>query len=272
MNATVSDFIDMMDVIAPTRLAEEWDNVGLQLGAGDWPVRSVWVSLDPRPEVVDRAAEADVDLLITHHPLIFKPLRAIDTGSPIGSIITRALRSRMAIFAAHTNLDSAPEGLNDRMARTIGMADQRPLVPSNSDNGAGRAAGLGRIGWLATPADLATFSERVRTALGVTGALKVAGELDLQVTTVAVCSGSGSSLVRPFLDSDAEVFVTGDLRYHDALDVQDAGRGLLDVGHFASEVIVVDMLVQRLSEMSRAAGLAVSIAPCRSQADPFTSL
>jgi len=270
MKATVSDVVDMMEVIAPTRLAEEWDNVGLQVGAGDWPVGTVWVSLDPRPDVVDQAAEAGADLLITHHPLLFKPLRSVDPSTPVGAILVRALASKTAIYAAHTNLDSAVDGLNDLLAGAIGLTDLRPLAAVASGDDAGE--GLGRIGRLPAPLELETFARQVETALGVKSAAKLSGRADLKVETAAVCSGSGSSLMRQFLNSDAQVYVTGDLRYHDALDAQDADRGLVDIGHFASEAIVVDLLVRRLSEMARSKGMNLTVEPCRIQRDPFRTL
>lgn len=272
MDATVAQVMDMMETIAPTRLAEEWDNVGLQVGAADWPVRSVWVSLDPRPDAIGQAAEAGVDLLITHHPLIFKPLRAIDPATPVGSMIHQALLSKIAVYSAHTNLDSARDGLNDLLARTIGLTDLRPLDPIDADRGDGATEGLGRIGRLDPAMHLGEFAARVDAALGADGTVRFAGRADLRVETAAVASGGGSSLMRRFMASGAQVLATGDLRYHDGLDVQDADRGLVDIGHFASEAIVVEMLVRRLSEMAHAAGLDLSIVPWTGQSEPFRSL
>lgn len=272
MEARISDIIDLMEVIAPSRLAEEWDNVGLQVGARDWPVRSIWVSLDPRPDVVAQAVRAGIDLLITHHPLLFKPLRSIDPSTPVGSIVARALSSGTAIYAAHTNLDSAVDGLNDLLARTIGLTDLRPLAENQRDADNKGPEGLGRVGRLERPADLETFAGRIDKTLRLEGAGRISGRPDIRVEKVAVCSGSGSSLMRRFLDSDAQVYVTGDLRYHDALDAQDADRGLVDIGHFASEAIVVGMLVRRLSKMAEDAGMSISIEPCFIQRDPFRTL
>ncbi len=123
MDPTVSDIIDVLESIAPQALAEKWDNVGLQVGDPGRPVKNIWVALDPTYQVVNAACHQKVDLLITHHPLIFKPLQSLDFSTPEGSIIDLAVRHRLAIFAAHTNLDSALGGINDVLAGRIGLDD-----------------------------------------------------------------------------------------------------------------------------------------------------
>lgn len=272
MDARISDIVKIMDAIAPPGLAEDWDNAGLQVGAADWPVRSIWVCLDPRPDIVDQAAEAGVDLLISHHPLIFKPLKSVDPSTPICGVIAKALVSRTAIFAAHTNLDSAAGGLNDILAWTIGLTDLATLAPSSFKTGGNEPEGLGRIGRLPEPVTLDAFANRVGNSLKNNGTAKVCGRSDLMVETVAVCSGSGSSLMGQFLSSGAQAYVTGDLRYHDALNALDADRGLIDVGHFASEVIVVDVLAERLVRLAEEAGLEISVQPRTARRDPFRPL
>ncbi len=121
MPVTLSKIIKIMETIAPSYLAEEWDNVGLQLGQNDWQVRKIWVALDPLPDVVSAACDKNVDMLITHHPLIFRPLSALDFNTTVGSIIHRAIQCQMAVFSAHTNLDSVTDGLNDILAKRIGL-------------------------------------------------------------------------------------------------------------------------------------------------------
>ena len=122
MASAVSDIIHVLDNLAPPALAEEWDNIGLQVGDPSWPVRHIWIALDPTLEVVDAACRRNVDLLITHHPLIFKPLKSIIFHTPLGKIIDLATRNHLAIFAAHTNLDSAIGGVNDILADRIDPA------------------------------------------------------------------------------------------------------------------------------------------------------
>ena len=121
MAHTLSDIIQILDNLAPPFLAEEWDNCGLQLGDPGWSVTKIWVALDPTLQVVEAACDQKVDLLITHHPLIFKPLKSIEFHTPLGAVLNMATRQNLAIFSAHTNLDSATGGLNDILARRIGL-------------------------------------------------------------------------------------------------------------------------------------------------------
>jgi dinuclear metal center YbgI/SA1388 family protein len=266
--ATVADIINVMSAIAPPNLAEDWDNVGLQVGRVDWPVHRVWIALDPSPDVVSAACQREVDLLITHHPLIFRPLNFVDFDSAIGAAIWMAAKNKLAIFAAHTNFDSAVDGLNDILARRIGLTKLQPLVkPEDSQND----GGLGRIGELTKPLDLKSFALNVKKKLGVVS-LKVAGDLTMIISKVAVCTGSGSSLIHNFFSSGAQVFISGDLHYHDAKEALPKKLGLLDIGHFASEQLMIEVLAERLSRLLTDKEFSVNVEACRLEKDPFLSL
>jgi dinuclear metal center YbgI/SA1388 family protein len=134
MTGTVAHIVRILDRLAPPRLAESWDNVGLQLGDPSWPVKKIWTALDPLPEVVAKACEQEVDVLVTHHPLFFKPIQRIDCGKPLGRIVEMALSRRLAIFSAHTNLDSVQGGVNDVLAGRMGLGHLRVLAdPVDAD-------------------------------------------------------------------------------------------------------------------------------------------
>ncbi len=124
----------IMEQVAPSRLAEDWDNAGLQVGKKDWLIRTIWVALDPGPDVVAHACEKNVDLLITHHPLIFSPLKSIDFSTPTGSVVHMASQHRLAVFAAHTNLDSVAGGVNDVLASKIGLKNMKVLAKAENGN------------------------------------------------------------------------------------------------------------------------------------------
>lgn len=276
MRATVADILRIMDAIAPARLAEQWDNVGLQLGADNWPVRTIWTALDPGIEVVEAAVKNDVDLLITHHPLFFQPIDHIDFNTPEGRVIRRAATRPMAVIAAHTNLDSARRGLNDQLAKMIGLKNLCPLAPApNSVDSrqeaaapAGTGEGLGRVGDLDRAMDLASLASKIKDVNGIPS-LRAVGPADLSVQRVAVCTGSGGGLLDYFFSSGAQVYVTGDLRYHDARRVEAAGRGALDMGHFASEHIMVELLARQLREKLSESDFTVEVKACRLENDPF---
>jgi dinuclear metal center YbgI/SA1388 family protein len=264
-----------MEAIAPARLAESWDNVGLQVGHRRWPVATVMVALDPLTAVVAAACRAGAGLLVTHHPLIFKPLQRLDLETPVGAIIAMALEHRLAIFSAHTNLDSAADGLNDLLARRIGLTLEGALSPLN-DPSAGMAAitsreGLGRVGTLPAAMTLEALARQVQTRIPA-ARVRFAGERDLLVKRVALCSGSGGSLLEIFAGSGCEAFISGDLRYHDARWAEENGRGLIDIGHFASEHLVVADLAQRLQAGLHQRGLRVAVTAFGDENEPFKNI
>lgn len=273
MTACVNDICHVMEAIAPARLAESWDNVGLQVGHRGWPVETVMVALDPLTAVVAAACRVGAGLLVTHHPLIFKPLERLDLETPLGAILDMALKHRLAIFAAHTNLDSAADGLNDLLARRIGLTPDGALAPADAPpagQAADRAAreGLGRVGLLPEALPLEALARQVQNRIQA-AQVRYAGKKDLAVKRVALCSGSGSSLLETFAASGCEAYISGDLRYHDARWAEEAGRGLIDIGHFASEHLVVADLAERLQTGLDRRGLGVAVQAYDGETEPF---
>jgi len=281
MAHTLSDIIRILDNLAPPSLAEEWDNSGLQLGDPGWPVNKIWVALDPTMPVVEAACARDVDLLITHHPLIFKPLKAIEFHTPLGAVLYTAARQNLAIFTAHTNLDSAPGGLNDILAHRIGLNDLNPLAaggviqrfeddihpPVSREH----RPGIGRVGRLGKAMDLKSFARAIKEKMGLE-LVKFAGDPHLSIKKVAVCTGSGSGLLSNFFASGAQVYVSGDIRYHDARDVEAANLGVIDIGHFWSENFIAEALATRLGTIFAESGINVAIEACDIEIDPFKVL
>ena len=281
MGATVRQLIQIMDQLAPPWLAEEWDNVGLQIGDPRLPVRRIWVALDPSPEVVKAACGKDVDLLITHHPLIFRPLKSIDFDTPGGSIIQMASQHQLAIFCAHTNLDIVRDGVNDVLAKRLGLKHLGILEPvkvgephKNGNlplDGGEVEHGIGRIGSLGKTTSLKSLALMVKEKLKLEFA-KVTGNPELKVTRVAICSGSGSSLMQTFISSGAQVYISGDIRYHDARDAESANRGIIDIGHFPSEHLMVEALVHQLGKILNKEGIKAKVEACNIEKDPFIIL
>lgn len=273
----LTDLIALMERLAPPSLAEDWDNCGLQIGSGDWLIRSIWVALDPLPTVVQAASDSGVDLLITHHPLFFRPLKRVDLGTSLGRILETAVKSHTAIYSAHTNLDSTYDGINDVLADMIGIQEARAMVPAKDAmeiDGVvrdGKTIGLGRIGDLDQPISAMHLFENLKKRFNLKN-IRLAGRIGGTIRRVAVCSGAGSSLIDRFLKSDAELFITGDLRYHDARTVEEAGKVILDLGHFASEHIIVDTLAKKLNKTCRDKGWTLTVDPCTLECDPFVTV
>lgn len=252
----------------PPALAQQWDNVGLQVGDTRASVQSVWVALDPTAEVVRAACRRNVDLLITHHPLIFKPLTCVNFHRPVGAIIELAARHRLAIFAAHTNLDSVAGGLNDVLARRIGLRNLKPLEAAGQSIDSAAVEGIGRVGDLDGSIALEALVAGIKESLGLER-IRFAGDPALPVERAAVCSGSGGSLLPAFFSSGAQAYISGDLRYHDARDVEAENLGLVDIGHFASEHLIVEVLAGRLEKIIAQKAMNVTVKACDFEVDPF---
>jgi len=270
MDLLLADIIQLLEDIAPPSLAEEWDNAGLQIGDPRSRVEKVWVALDPGPEVVAAACRSRVNLLVTHHPLFFRPVKRIEIQTPLGAIVAQAVRHRLAVYTLHTNLDAAADGLNDLLARRLGLQRRRPLVQQRvvAD---GRRHGMGRIGALQRTRSLSDLAREVKQRLGAE-AVRMAGDPELRVKRVALSTGSGGSLVAEFLRTEADVFISGDLRYHEVRDIEYARRGAIDVGHFHSEHLMTTAITHRLRRAfcRRHPRLRVEAFP--HEKDPFTVL
>jgi dinuclear metal center YbgI/SA1388 family protein len=366
---TVKDIIGLMDQLAPARLAQEWDNCGIQCGNPDATVNRAVVALDPSPDVVKAACDQGATLLITHHPLIFRPVKNMVLNTPLGRVIEMAVSRGLTIFAAHTNLDSVQGGLNDRFAEIIGLQNVRLLtaetdsrfvklavyvpesafqpvfdailetdagligsysgctfrqkgigtfVPGNDTRPftgkPGRLEsveelriemrvpevkattvlehirrhhpyevmaydiyslypetdvhGIGRVGEFKTPLTLTDLSEKLKQVFGLID-LRVSGPRDRMISKAALCTGSGAGLMKAFFASDADVYISGDLKFHDAKDAQMQDRTLIDIGHFASEIIMTDLVAVRLTEMIREKGWNVTVTAHKNEEDPF---
>lgn len=275
MPTTVEDIIEVMEEIAPAHLAETWDNPGLQVGHRGWPVKKILISLDPTPDVMNHAAEASADMLITHHPLLFRPLKSVDLSTPIGGIVGAAIKNTIAVYAAHTNLDSVVDGLNDMLAMRLGLNNVSALAPHVGETAETftekQQNGLGRIGNLPEATDVVSLCRTLKNILGLES-VRMVGEPQQTVGRVAICTGSGSSLLERFFSSDADLFITGDVGYHDAREVEDRKTALIDIGHFGSEHIMVDKLGERLRKLLGRLHPNVEVITCEVEKDPFVVL
>ena len=237
------DVMQAMERIAPRRLAEEWDNPGLLVGSPHDEVRKILVALDVREETVERAIEDGCDLIVAHHPLIFRALKALRTDDATGCKIARLIKADIAVFAAHTNLDSAAGGVNDVLAERLELHDVAPLVEGAADS----EPGLGRIGSLRAEFSLEDFAALVKEKLGLSS-MRVACAGERKISRVALCGGSGAEFVGRAAAKGADAYVTGDVKYHDAERAIGLGIHVLDAGHFATEQPIVARLAERLKK------------------------
>jgi dinuclear metal center YbgI/SA1388 family protein len=246
----IAGFLDALDVLAPADLAEDWDNVGLIVGRRTHVVRRVLVALDLRAEVLAEAHDTGADTVLVHHPPIFPSLAQVSDARVGSQLVLSAAESRIAVVAAHTNLDCTRGGLNDQMAVLLGLIGSVPLDPSAVDAG----VGLGRVGACGAQrlADLVT-----RVSAVVAGPVTWVGDPSRQITRVACCTGSGGSLLERALAVAADVYVTSDLKYHDADRAE--GLGLICLPHGRIEAVTLALWSPLLVAALEESGVTVSV-------------
>ncbi|WP_020587696.1 Nif3-like dinuclear metal center hexameric protein [Desulfobacter curvatus] len=269
---TVKQIIKIVDQIAPFSLAESWDNSGLQAGDPGWQVSKILIALDVTDKVLSEAEKLGCDMLITHHPLIMSHEKQIDFSRMPGSAVLTSARSRIAIISAHTNLDKVQDGLNDYLAKKLGIFCTDVFLADEVENeSAGQIQGLGRIGQLGGTMTLEQLACRIKEKLGIPR-VRIIGHPGNMVSTAALCSGSGGSLTTQFLSSGMDVYITGDLKYHEARDIESHGKSAVDVGHFSSEFIAVELLKNLLRQMFDAAKYDIVINTYDQEQDPFLTI
>ncbi|WP_303721635.1 Nif3-like dinuclear metal center hexameric protein [Malonomonas rubra] len=370
--ACLTDLVGLLNVLYAPGLAEDWDNVGLQIGDPTAEIKRVLVCLDAEEIAIEAAVRADAQLVVSHHPLIFKGLKRLTPSDEVGRVLFRAIRNNIAVFSAHTNLDRAADGLNDWLAARIGIENCQPLekpqragyyklvvfVPQGHETalmealfaaGAGNIGqydhcsfrtegigsfrgseatdpfiglpgqheetgefrletivpgarltkvvermrkahpyeevaydliplansrddiGLGRIGRLAEETSLQQFAEQMRERLNLPS-LRLVGDRMQKINKVAVCGGSGASLLSEALRQGADCLVTGDVKYHDAQRARSEGLALIDAGHFGTEKLMVPELAVRLRHALDERRLPVEVIEMAAEQDPFTTI
>ena len=269
MAVTICDLLGRLDAVIPFCLAESWDNCGLQAGRPEASVTKILVALDVTMEVMAGALAWGADLVLTHHPLMIAPLKQLDFSVMPGSAIALSAAHNISIISLHTNLDKARGGLNDYFSRLLGLTELVCLQSSCENDGAnGCMEGIGRVGQLPVPVTLAALGEQVKTIFRA-GHVRRVGSPDMMVNTVAVCTGSGESLLKDVFHSGAQAYITGDLKYHGARDIESSGMGAIDVGHFASEHIVIDLLQEKVKAISVQGELNLDVKGYAGESEPF---
>ena len=229
----VKDIIKVIEDFAPLSIQEGWDNSGLSIGSPEDEVTSVLLALDCTPELVDEAVACGADMIITHHPLIFSGLKKVSPDDLTGAAVIKAIKAGISIYAAHTNADKVLEGVSGAMAARLGLTDVQVL----SDEGDGN--GLGVVGDLPQPmtAQQVVALVKERFSLKV---VKASRPVTGMVSRVAMCGGSGSSLIGAARKSGAQLYISGDISYHNYFTQGDFM--LMDIGHYESEIDIVDIL------------------------------
>lgn len=240
MSVKCSSIMSYMEGLAPRSLAEDWDNVGLLLGNKDRDVGRILTCLDVTPAVVQEAEAGKVDLIISHHPFIFSGLKRIREDEVPGGLIYRLIRADIAVFSAHTNLDFAKGGLNETLALRVGLSDIKGLEKRGAE------IPYGNVGLLGESVTLPQFVEKVKTQLGLDH-VRVIGEVESVRRVGVFCGSFDKGIIDSLIGEKVDVLLTGDVKHHDALALLEGGICTIDAGHYGTESLIGDRLVELLS-------------------------
>ena len=233
----VKDIISVIETFAPLSIQESWDNSGLIIGSPEQEVHGVLLGFDCTAELVDEAVERGADMIVTHHPLIFGGIKRISPDDPVGLAVMKAVAAGVAVYAAHTTADKVLGGVSGAMARRLGLGGVRIL-----DEEPG-GYGLGAVGDLPSPMEAAAFIEYVKSRFGLK-VVRCSHAPEVPIERVAMCGGSGGSLIGKARESGAQAYLCGDISYHHFFTTKDFM--VIDIGHFEGEVEIVEILFSLL--------------------------
>jgi len=252
----LKDILNLLNEIAPFQHMAEWDNAGLQVGDQSKEINRLFFALDPTMHALKNALEFNAQLLLTHHPLIFRPLSQINYQIYPGNVIVEAIKKDISVVSVHTNLDVAQGGINDLLADLLGL--DQPEIFDVDDRLESSGVGLGRIGSLQEPISLAAFTEMSKRTFGCKS-VRVLGDDDLIIRRVAVVGGSGGSMVARASEKGADILVTGDISHHEALEAEVLNFALMDAGHFFTEKAAIKLFADRFKKKLSAKGWDVEM-------------
>ncbi|MBP5498421.1 MAG: Nif3-like dinuclear metal center hexameric protein [Muribaculaceae bacterium] len=225
----IREITQAIETVAPLSLQEDFDNAGIQVGNEQDELRGILLCTDVTEPIVEEAIEKGRNLIISHHPLIFHPIKKIAGQTHIERIIALAIKNDISIYCAHTNMDSAPGGVNHVIAAKMGLTDVTFMDPKEGENGVN---GIGVIG-NCTPQKASDFLKKVKETFGV-ATLRFSGDTSKVIRRVALCGGAGGFLLNKAIELGADIFVTADLRYHEFMGHEDTII-IADIGHYESE-------------------------------------
>lgn len=246
MSVTMGQILVLLNEMAPPELAESYDNVGLLAGHPDWPVEKILVALDLTRGAVEEAEAMGAQLIVTHHPILFRGRKNLREDDAEGAAVCAMIRKGIGLIAAHTNFDNAEIGVNDALAEALGFDDIRPLP---------QGMRVGKLESVHTPESLGAMVEK---RLG--GRARIYAECpDAAIERVAVCGGAGGDFFELAACSGAQAFVTGEVKHHDALAAVAAGLCLIEAGHYETEHIAIKLLADGLQKKINAVQYNVTV-------------
>ncbi|WP_148409029.1 Nif3-like dinuclear metal center hexameric protein [Murimonas intestini] len=239
------DLIEKLEESFPLSYAAGWDNPGLMAGRREKEVKRVYIGLDATDEVIRDAKEKGADMLLTHHPLLFSPVRKVNTDDFTGRRLVELIQSDISCYAMHTNYDVAM--MAPLASRMLGLRDEEVLDITCTNEVTGEPEGFGRTGWLPAPVTLKECCELVKKVFGLEHVI-LYGDEEKVVSRAAVSPGSGKSMVQPAIWTGAEVLISGDFGHHEGIDSMMQGLAVIDAGHYGLEHIFISQMEEYMKK------------------------
>jgi dinuclear metal center YbgI/SA1388 family protein len=269
MSMKMSELIAEIEIIAPRELEEDWDNCGMQINMGNSEVNRVLVALEITKGVISEAMDKNIDFIITHHPLLFDKIDVVDNNDIKGNYMIDLIKRGISVYSAHTTFDEAFGGNNEYLADRIGlsrvrkMKNKKPVVKAYA-----REHVVGRMGNFAESITMEATCRLVENALGVKGELKTVGDPDKIIRTVGLCAGSGSDSMKAAIKNGCDLFITGDIRHHEAQVAKESGLCVIDAGHYGTEKIFTENFADKLRKN---VGSKIQIIESEVNSNPFNN-
>lgn len=261
---TVKAIVEKIEQLAPRELAEEWDPIGLSFGTYQQAVKKVFVALDVDPVTLEEAKAVGADLIVTHHPLIFNSVHTLNGEDSKRQLFIELIKNDIAVYSAHTNMDRADQGMNEWLADALKLQQIEPMMPLDTDP----KAGFGRVGFLNEPLSMEKLINQLKKVFDLSNVRYNEVEPKEQYQKIAVMGGAGADFYRAAQAKDAELYITGDISYHQAQDMLREGLAFIDVGHFV-ENIFVKRMTEQLENWATSENWALEIIPSQKQKDVF---
>jgi len=246
MGISYADLIGSIEVIAPPFLMEEWDNSGIQIKTSNKDIEKIMVALEIREDVIQEAILNKVEMIITHHPLIFHEINQVNIDDAVGRYIDNLVKNCISVYSTHTTFDKAIGGNNDYLVGLINLKMSRMVGTGNFGE-----FGIGRLVKLKTPISLDSLIAAVEQGLSIPATeIKKVGDAGKAVQKIGICTGSGASLIDDALKNGCDCMITGDIKYHDAQYAREMGLCLIDAGHYYTERIFSANFAEKLNKLT----------------------
>jgi dinuclear metal center YbgI/SA1388 family protein len=258
---TVAEVCEFLAEFAPPELAESWDNTGLLIGREKSDVVRILTCLTLSPEVAEEAVHGNAQLIVTHHPVLFRGAKQISDRTPEGKMLLTLIEAGISVYSPHTAFDSAAGGINQQLATAFGIQDPMPLQPAPTNP----AVGSGRYGTLRESSTLAAFMSGVQQAVGA-DRLEYCGEPESSVYLIGIGCGAAEGFLKDAVGKGCDTFITGEARFHTAVEARTLGINLILLGHFFSERPAIEQLAMRLQHRFP----EMTVWPSRAEKNPLT--